>query len=81
MLNRTITWNHIVVATAWAVGLVIIVADILADSWDNIGVLGLAIAFFGGVRQIGGYIDCRGRREREWFELGKETADRRPRGV
>jgi hypothetical protein len=73
----TITPYHVLAVLGWLVGTAVILFDMFFMVSNDYGHFGLLVAGAAGVLNIRGFIHGRECRDKEMFDLGRETGLRR----
>lgn len=80
MVTRTITVGHVIAVVCW-LGAIALGTWSALDPAVQFGPLGVVAAAAAGTVHIRCWIAHMEARTREWYELGRATAQQRPRGV
>ena len=72
--------GHVVAGLLWFAAVVLCVMDLFLGN-DDVGHLGIVAAAAAGTLNIRCWVDGARARDREWYELGREVASRRPKVV
>lgn len=74
------TAGHVIAGLLWAAALALCIGDLFVRS-NDIGHLGILAGALAGTTQIRCWLETSRQRDKDFYELGKDVAMRRPRGV
>ena len=79
--NRQVPLDILLAWTCWGVGALMILGDVLDVLHDEVGMLGIAVLAFGHLRTVQAAMLRQVQREKEAFEMGRDSVTllRQPR--